>query len=633
MSAFYVCTTYDKYNPNLGAFYPVNDCILWDEEILGPWHGVRHQTKEDCYNNSICNKSFSSLGFAGTFIPPTTDPGANNYCNIFISNVELISQTNSYIKVKIELPQEYKNTYIEYILYDFNNDLARDWTRLCRKNLLISDTYTINLGTAADGCPDSICLSGWEAKGTTNAGEQNLFDFQNINGIYTKVGISENGNPMYKSNNYGIWQYDNINYDPGQYIYVPDTNTAIDQNLDYVDEWRIELTSEPFFFAPEPWPLVWGLRVGESSENYINLSLLAYGTEGECCPTDIDTSSMTIRLGNPGTVRPQITKIGTIDYCGSGSGSEINNICNIGFRLVRPCLESSESGSGSESGNTTQIILFDRSSWDQGQIDPNIAALLSAAATAWEEYISFDPAIISALMEDNPEWKGIVLDTLTVDNFGEGFLASCGPTSSIQIGSKNGVAQLNSLSFDLNINTYYYPSHPNYSINWVRTMMHELGHALGIGVFWYGGITNNHWLDGTIYNITQQAYNDISGMQRIKTPLEDSGSVPGTIGSHWENNYRPAGYEIGEPDYSGITDIMIGMYSLWNITSISTSFLLDLGYVENNPNFNTFSLNSLNNEIISDLKCGCSNPNMKCKKTITTKVLNTTTGKIEASNE
>jgi hypothetical protein len=105
-------------------------------------------------------------------------------------------------------------------------------------------------------------------------------------------------------------------------------------------------------------------------------------------------------------------------------------------------------------------------------------------------------------------------------------------------------------------------------------MIQELGHDLGIGTLW---TTDGFWLNGTTYNLTQSAYNSKYSITRSKIPVEDGGGQ-GTGGAHWENNYRAAGYEPGEPYYPAINDIMIGWISNLNITNISLAFLNDLGY-------------------------------------------------------
>lgn len=439
MATFYVCAIFDTYDPQTGLFAMKQDCILWDEELLGSWNGgPTFQTKEECYINTVCQESLASG------------------CGLVINNIDLIDKTNNTMQVQIELPEAYNNTHIEYNLFDVNNTMLQDWTRLY----------------------DSL-VSG--------------------SGIY---------------------------------------------NLD---------------------------------------------------------------------------------------SNNIENTCLVGFRLVRSCYGS---GSGSDSGGSDFTpILFNRSSWNQGQVPPELSILLDAAATAWENYISFDPAIVEALRVNDPEWNGISLDTVYIDDFGEDYIAACGPVDILAIGD-NGI-QYNALTFILEINTYFYPTNPDYDIDWVQVLIHELGHALGIGSLWNQSAPGV-WLDGSLYPITQAAYNSTWNLSRAKVPLEDTSFDPIFVGSHWENNDRPANYEPGEPSYKGIRDIMIAFLSPFNITSISTALLLDLGYVQNNLPFNSLSIgdiNSQNNTIYSNLRCGCSNHNRSLNNRKITKIYNKTTHTIDNANE
>jgi len=77
-----------------------------------------------------------------------------------------------------------------------------------------------------------------------------------------------------------------------------------------------------------------------------------------------------------------------------------------------------------------------------------------------------------------------------------GFVAQCGPTDYIDLG---GVKK-NSIDFVLIINSAY----KNFYA-WDRILIHEFGHALGIGTLWQQN--PQYWLDGNDYPNTLIAYN------------------------------------------------------------------------------------------------------------------------------
>lgn len=112
MSSFYVCTSYDVFNPQTGLYYNKLDCIEWDTELMGPYNGPMYSTKKECIDNSICSK---------------TNHQSNNYCNISIQDVNLLSKTDEEIILSVTLPSNYDDTYLHHALYNVNNDLLRDW--------------------------------------------------------------------------------------------------------------------------------------------------------------------------------------------------------------------------------------------------------------------------------------------------------------------------------------------------------------------------------------------------------------------------------------------------------------------------------------------------------------------------
>lgn len=136
--SFYVCATFDTYDPATGFFIMKIDCIEYDENMLGPiqnWTGPLYATKQECYAQSICVQGENN----------PIDPSSNNYCNISINSVSLIERTPNSLTVNIDLPDAYKNTHIEYALYDIEYNELDTFKTIDTSNILNkNDTYTIS---------------------------------------------------------------------------------------------------------------------------------------------------------------------------------------------------------------------------------------------------------------------------------------------------------------------------------------------------------------------------------------------------------------------------------------------------------------------------------------------------------
>lgn len=133
--SFYVCSTFDVYDPVSGFFVMKIDCIEWNEEIQGPWNGPKYATKAECYAQSICAQEDNN----------PTNPSSNNYCNIAINSISIIDRTSSSLTIKIDLPENYQNTYLEYAMYDIEYNELSGFKRITSSEVLNkNDTYTIS---------------------------------------------------------------------------------------------------------------------------------------------------------------------------------------------------------------------------------------------------------------------------------------------------------------------------------------------------------------------------------------------------------------------------------------------------------------------------------------------------------
>ena len=244
---------------------------------------------------------------------------------------------------------------------------------------------------------------------------------------------------------------------------------------------------------------------------------------------------------------------------------------------------------------TTQPIsnLFNKSSWSS--IPGPFKSYLDSAADRWSEYIKYNPTTKTLIQSEFFGWDGLELASYQEENNPSSpTIASCGPYHYIDLQSGPGV-QFNSISFAITINKYYQNLYN--SQDWINILTHELGHALGIGIYWNpffdssGGVSPvNYFLNGSAYVQTQSAYNSITNLTRNKVPLESSGSS-GTASAHWEDNYRNAStIGAGGLNYPGISgELMNGYYSQGSnllISNLSIKSLVDLGYQEVNPGSN-----------------------------------------------
>jgi hypothetical protein len=264
--------------------------------------------------------------------------------------------------------------------------------------------------------------------------------------------------------------------------------------------------------------------------------------------------------------------------------------------------------------------LFDKSSWQT--LSEPYKSYLDQASDRWETYIRYSTNSISKIKNFESGWKGLRLDLNQYEEFlnsSSGTIAYSGPNEYIDLVTNQQSIKFNSVSFSLGINTYF--SNQFNSEDWVNIMTHELGHALGIGIYWDSSLEPqgasppaNFFLDGQKYVETKSAYNSIVGLPRSKIPLEDSGGE-GTASGHWENSYRSESYLGAEGlNYPGLyNELMVGWYSSglnFVLSQLSIKCLVDFGYEEINIGSQEDSpqivsnLNLLKMQNFTKLNCG-----------------------------
>ena len=395
----------------------------------------RSATKQECYVNSDC-------------VEPSNNPTTgNNWCGIQINNISLIDRNNNTLTIKLETPQIYYDTYIEYSL---DNGLIFNKVNLNNNNIVnLSNIFTITLSDACSQSNIIINDIGYDLFLTSGTQIQN-----------TNFGNTD----------FPWWNNSSLaQFWANQYV-----NTIL--NNTYPPN---EVVGNKNFI----WQVLQPVSPQDETEYYSwNVSWSLFSSEPPTVSAKIYSASQYLST----TTTPETALLtfykASETQCGSGGNGGSGGLCTIPFRLIQACRGSSRGGggsgsggsasggvsgySGSNSGSGIKPVLFDRSSWDQGQVSPIVANLIEYAALSWENHISFDPDVADALRSNDPLWNGIVLNSYTEEDFGPGFLASCGVSTAISLGG----LKYNALSFDLNINTYYYP---NYPVNWANVITHE----------------------------------------------------------------------------------------------------------------------------------------------------------------
>lgn len=265
------------------------------------------------------------------------------------------------------------------------------------------------------------------------------------------------------------------------------------------------------------------------------------------------------------------------DGVNSTTTAVVNNLAYLDYTFRVAAKNSVGIGPYSSDSNLTKPYrLFDKSSWS-GVVGAPWLNYLNQSADRWSRFIQSDP-------NEDDSWTGIKLQEGEFNLYNDSsddVIASCG----VYYYKNLGNGKYNTISFILNINTYYQNI---FSANdWVNILTHELGHALGIGQYWQDFFEEatppvNYFLDGSVYTETQSAYNSIVNLSRVKIPLESTGSA-GTQSAHWEDNFRLD----GNISYRGvINELMVGTIDVGDariLSQLSIQNLVDFGYFEVNP--------------------------------------------------
>lgn len=238
--------------------------------------------------------------------------------------------------------------------------------------------------------------------------------------------------------------------------------------------------------------------------------------------------------------------------------------------------------------NFPEYILIDTASFEGVVSEPFLSAL-TVAAERWNSFLTIPKNRLNAIRSIDPGFSGIYLNNYTLYNDpGSNTIASCGPNNFY---SFVGNHQLISENFNLNINTRWVGTYTQE--DWENILAHELGHALGVGIYWdsffsiYGSEPpTNYFLNASAYSALSGAYGALIG-PRPRVALESAGGS-GTSSAHWENDFRSsaAAGSLGF-NYPGLlNELMVGFYfSGFNqtLSPISIKMLTDFGYTEINP--------------------------------------------------
>jgi hypothetical protein len=245
-------------------------------------------------------------------------------------------------------------------------------------------------------------------------------------------------------------------------------------------------------------------------------------------------------------------------------------------------------------------VLFNKSSFVGVVNEPYLSAL-NSAVDRWNNFIQINPTVVQSIRGFDPAFNGISLNTYSISDLGQNsYIAACGVASYVDLQTDGPGVQFCTYRFNLFVNTYYAPNAEPYYFgqqDWANIMTHELGHALGIGIYWDQALSGvgavppqNFFLSGGAYVDCGSAYSGIIGSSRPLIPLEQSGGS-GTALYHWEDNFRNSSFiGAGGQSYPGVSnELMVAYYDPginFIISNLSLGVLTDFGYQEKNPGTN-----------------------------------------------
>lgn len=316
------------------------------------------------------------------------------------------------------------------------------------------------------------------------------------------------------------------------------------------------------------------------------------------------------------------------DYCLNCLSNEIT--------LSTQCGDGDSDSDSDSDSDTTVSVLFDKSSWaniGNGSYNTPYKNYLDQAADRWAQFVRINPSLFSYVSatvpttpnSKEPVWNGIKVASqdsidaaygigylpITINNNpSDTYIASCGPIEVMEPNRFSGDLSIIPINFLIQINDHFSnPSNPSKLTpqEWVNVLTHELGHALGIGVFWnpanrgdpdatppvpadpypiWSALSNpvGHFLNGYLdkdgnqrnFNVlqnAQKAYNEIVGdLSLTKIPLETSAN-PLSGDSHW--NDQPS-TDNGN-NYPGLLDEIMVSTNVPNmvISRLSIKTLVD----------------------------------------------------------
>ena len=243
--------------------------------------------------------------------------------------------------------------------------------------------------------------------------------------------------------------------------------------------------------------------------------------------------------------------------------------------------------------NIGNYVLFDKTSFVGIVPEPYLTGL-NEAVDRWNQFIKINPLVVDAIRALDPTFNGIRINNYSEINDVGNYIAACGINGYFDYYIDSEV-KFCTYDFDLNINLAYAGIY-SYQ-DWANILTHELGHALGIGIYWnpyfsFLGVVppSNNFLPGTAYPEISGAYVNILGSFKPKIALESSGGG-GTNSAHWENDFRSSSAP-GSLGYSYpglINELMVGFYSSsrsYVISDMCMKALVHFGYIEKNPGSN-----------------------------------------------